>query len=449
LFQNYAWCREYYLDLNANNSSAAENWTQKAFNPFVSYNLPPMIVQYNVDIQAVGTFVAKISFWYLVRDVQGISEIKVDLIENWTNNLLGEYKIILYPNTRTEYNYSGYFVIGTGTLFLGCELRIKVSNGFNDVSLAKDFNGFGSMFVKALQALGEMLLGGLQKAWEAVQNAVNAIVEWINRLVNEMLQKVLDPIFNALSIWISDILQVIEEAVRTRTNGGVDENLAKKFAIAFFSPQMWSLAMSLSVIVVSLITMLNIVLKVVSGGADLIVLPILKAFGASLLKYTIIAGIIEIVLGSVSSILSLFIPSDNPIWSSTAFIDIVSLVQAGLNAGMNLGLWGGVLKFLLPVPKPEFEWMDAFGLSFSLFGLFLAYGYSSCSLDKMGKLSIGIVSVCISTIGFVLTLLKDDYIDIFIDGPLAYIEEIISGISTIASSILLGKAIAEVIGDRL
>jgi len=192
LFQNYAWCREYYHDLNANNSSAAENWTQKAFNPFVSYNLPPMIVQYNVDIQAVGTSAAKISFWYLVRDVQGISEIKVDLIENWTNNLLGEYKIILYPNTPTEYNYSGYFVIGTGTLFLGCELRIKVSNGFNDVSLAKDFDGFGSMFVKALQALGEMLLGGLQKAWEAVQNAVNVIVEWIKT----ELTKVIEPLFS-------------------------------------------------------------------------------------------------------------------------------------------------------------------------------------------------------------------------------------------------------------
>ena len=50
LFQNYAWCREYYHDLNANNSSASENWTQKAFNPFVSYNLPPTIVKYSVTM---------------------------------------------------------------------------------------------------------------------------------------------------------------------------------------------------------------------------------------------------------------------------------------------------------------------------------------------------------------------------------------------------------------
>jgi hypothetical protein len=35
------------------------------------------------------------------------------------------------------------------------------------------------MVVDAIMALGAMLLGGLQKAWEAVQNAVNAIVEWV------------------------------------------------------------------------------------------------------------------------------------------------------------------------------------------------------------------------------------------------------------------------------
>ncbi|MEM3738795.1 MAG: hypothetical protein QW204_03485, partial [Thermoplasmata archaeon] len=39
----YGWCREYYQTLNASDPSKAENWTQKAFNPFVVCNLPPMV----------------------------------------------------------------------------------------------------------------------------------------------------------------------------------------------------------------------------------------------------------------------------------------------------------------------------------------------------------------------------------------------------------------------
>ena len=442
-FQNYAWCREYYLDLNANNSSAAENWTQKAFNPFVSYNLPPTIVQYNVDIQAVGTSAAKISFWYLVRDVQGIAEIKVDLVECCTNNLLGEYKIILYPNTRPEYNYSGSFVIGTGTLVLvGCELRIKVSNGFNDVSLAKDFDGFGSMFVKALQALGEMLVGGLQKAWEAVENAVNVIVEWINRLVNEILQKVLDPIFNALSGWIEEIIKVFEEVSIGRKQHTSEENLGAKLAMALFSPRMWALGMSLSIAIVSLVTTLNIILKVMSGGADFIVLPILRAFGASLFKFTIIEGILEIALGSISTLLSLFIPNDNPIWNSTLFITIIDIVQSAINYAANYGLYGGVLQYIVKIKPPGLTWMDAIVLPLAFASLIIDWWVSSNGHPhKEIRLGLAVVSVCLSASSFALTLLCDDYIDRFIDGPLAYIEEIICGISTIASSILLGKEI--------
>jgi hypothetical protein len=48
------------------------------------------------------------------------------------------------------------------------------------------------MVVDAIMALGAMLLGGLQKAWEAVQNAVNAIVEWIKT----ELTKVIEPLFS-------------------------------------------------------------------------------------------------------------------------------------------------------------------------------------------------------------------------------------------------------------
>ncbi|MEM3493288.1 MAG: hypothetical protein QXD15_02905, partial [Thermoplasmata archaeon] len=59
---NYQWCRDYYLELNAtakdmskpesereDSRSKAENWTQKAFNPFVVCNLPPMITSFSAE----------------------------------------------------------------------------------------------------------------------------------------------------------------------------------------------------------------------------------------------------------------------------------------------------------------------------------------------------------------------------------------------------------------
>ncbi|MEM3888157.1 MAG: hypothetical protein QXO11_06955, partial [Thermoplasmata archaeon] len=45
----YGWCREYYQTLNASDPSKAENWTQKAFNPFVVCNLPPMITSFSAE----------------------------------------------------------------------------------------------------------------------------------------------------------------------------------------------------------------------------------------------------------------------------------------------------------------------------------------------------------------------------------------------------------------
>jgi uncharacterized membrane-anchored protein len=54
-------------------------------------------------------------------------------------------------------------------------------------------------------ALGEMLLGGLQKAWEAVANAVNVIVEWVKEKVKEILESVLEKIKGMLSGYLTSL----------------------------------------------------------------------------------------------------------------------------------------------------------------------------------------------------------------------------------------------------
>ena len=214
LFQNYAWCREYYLDLQKNNTSLAENWTQKAFNPFVSYNLPPTIVKYSVTMSEFhfswGDAVT-ISFWYLLRDVRGIGEIKMELVELGTNNV--KWSRTKNPGMLTEYNMTEEVSIGLGTVFWGFELRIKVSNGFNEVSLKDDFKSVGSMMVEALQALAAMLVGGLQKAWEAVQNAVNAIFEFFKQLIQDALEKVLGPIISQVTNLYNQLLDVVSKGI--------------------------------------------------------------------------------------------------------------------------------------------------------------------------------------------------------------------------------------------
>ncbi len=67
-------------------------------------------------------------------------------------------------------------------------------------------------------------------------------------------------------------------------------------------------------------------------------------------------------------------------------------------------------------------------------------------INEWSKLGVGLFCTVLSGMSFALAVVKDDFIDTFIGGALSYIEEIITGISTVYSSILLGKAIGEVMG---
>jgi len=213
LFQNYIWCREYYLDLQKNNTSLAENWTQKAFNPFVSYNLPPTIVGYDVHFtkrHSGWTVTVKIDFSYTVRDASGIQEIKITIKDKFSSTVLYG-SIERFPEGPTEHDghdsctvdYSGF-----GYIFI-----IEVSNGMNEVTTEHVFNELlGEVVdevVDALAALAEMLLGGLQKAWEAVQNAVNVIVEWIKGIFVNGISALVDTLKSAFGPYIEEIAKLL------------------------------------------------------------------------------------------------------------------------------------------------------------------------------------------------------------------------------------------------
>jgi len=69
------------------------------------------------------------------------------------------------------------------------------------------------MCVDAITALAEMLLGGLQKAWEAVQNAVNAIFEFFKQLIQDALEKVLGPIISQVTNLYNQLLDVVSKGI--------------------------------------------------------------------------------------------------------------------------------------------------------------------------------------------------------------------------------------------
>jgi len=200
---SYQWCREYYWALNGSDPSKAENWTQKAFNPFVVCNLPPMITTFTAEVHEYGEWNNKrytIRTQFVVKDLRGVAEVKQELYELVTGKLYASH----------TYNPgAGYTVITAGWEFdvdywtltaYGYNVKgtVKGESGLS-VSAEQKISGLVTMVVDAIMALGAMLLGGLQKAWEAVQSAYNTIRVWLL----EKLEALLGP-------WASGLIRSIK-----------------------------------------------------------------------------------------------------------------------------------------------------------------------------------------------------------------------------------------------
>ncbi|MGC8913889.1 MAG: hypothetical protein ACP5LE_08235, partial [Thermoplasmata archaeon] len=74
---------------------------------------------------------------------------------------------------------------------------------------------------------GAMLLGGLQKVWEAVAKAVNAIVEWLwNDVIKPAMDLVLAPIYNVLNSFAEQYAEILFELYTSKITV---ENFFDKF----------------------------------------------------------------------------------------------------------------------------------------------------------------------------------------------------------------------------
>jgi len=278
LFQRYTWCRDYYHDLNASNSSAAENWTQKAFNPFVVCNLPPMITTFSAEVHEYGEWNNKrytIQTQFVVKDLRGVAEVKQELYELVTGKLYASH----------TYNPgAGYTVITAGWEFdvdywtlkaYGYNVRgtVKGESGLS-VSAEQKISGLVTMVVDAIMALGAMLLGGLQKVWEAVQNAVNAIVEWIKQQITAGLQIIIAPVQQAINAYIENLITALSAAYdEYLSTGSISEKNLSAVRDALMGGVWWALV-ALSVGLAVILTVLLPVTMPI-GIVTSIVLPLI------------------------------------------------------------------------------------------------------------------------------------------------------------------------------
>jgi len=181
-----------------------------------------MITTFSAEAHEYGEWYNKrytIGTEFVVKDLRGVAEVNIELYELSTGKLYASH------------TYSpgvGYTVITAGWVFdvdywtlkaYGYNVKgtVKGESGLS-VSAKQKISGIVSMVVDAIMALGAMLLGGLQKAWEAVANAVNVIVEWVKATLTQLFQPVIDAIKNSILNYLSGLNATIHQALDEYNN---------------------------------------------------------------------------------------------------------------------------------------------------------------------------------------------------------------------------------------
>jgi hypothetical protein len=133
--------------------------------------------------------------------------------------------------------------------------------------------------VDALAALGEMLIGGLQKAWEAVSSAVNVIVEWIKGIIDQLMQ----PLYTAVDMIKARYGEFIKGMVSVFTAGqskGEGEvNTAKLIELIF---GVFVLILPLALVMMALVIGISAILGVYIPIGALLLFIVVTAYTVAL-----------------------------------------------------------------------------------------------------------------------------------------------------------------------
>ncbi|MGC9061138.1 MAG: hypothetical protein ACP5JR_07925, partial [Thermoplasmata archaeon] len=135
VFLRYSWCRDYYKEINASNSSLAENWTQKAFNPFVVCNLPPMIVRFAISWCSLGGLNPEYYIYAELKafDLSAVREVKYELYDLCWNK-----KVATETSTFTK----DYTCVSTSMVFRNLDWWTYQFYGYKVVGTVKNGAGF-------------------------------------------------------------------------------------------------------------------------------------------------------------------------------------------------------------------------------------------------------------------------------------------------------------------
>ncbi|MGC8913847.1 MAG: hypothetical protein ACP5LE_08020, partial [Thermoplasmata archaeon] len=238
---NYQWCREYYWSINGSDPSKAENWTQKAFNPFVVCNLPPMIVRFAISWCSLGGLNPEYYIYAELKafDLSAVREVKYELYDLCWNK-----KVATETSTFTEdytcvstskvfrnldwwtYQFYGYKVVGT----------VKNGAGFTvsiEGKVMGAIAGFANYIASGINALLGMLTGGLQSVWNKVAKGVEVIVEWVTKNAKEDLMPISElmreKIKGYVEKWAKFIPHCFEEIEKTAYQ--IEKEIIEMFGI--------------------------------------------------------------------------------------------------------------------------------------------------------------------------------------------------------------------------
>ncbi|MGC8913855.1 MAG: hypothetical protein ACP5LE_08060, partial [Thermoplasmata archaeon] len=279
-FANYQWCREYYWSINGSDPSKAENWTQKAFNPFVVCNLPPMITEFSVEAHEewCGIIVTAcyLTVTVKVKSITGLGQVYIGVRALNSDTTSATWVGVIWSATQTEASYTGIRLdVDWWTLKLtGYSTQVivlayvEVGGKYPSVSAEHQIKGIVTIFAEAIANLIAMLTGGLQKVWDAVESAVNAIVEWVKGIIQKILEPLFSPIKSAISSWIESIKDALSKIGMDEGPTQYTEEQRAFLLAAIFSATVPFLLLSLVLALMALQWFLTAI-GVVTGGASI------------------------------------------------------------------------------------------------------------------------------------------------------------------------------------
>jgi len=231
---NYQWCREYYWALNGSDTSKAENWTQKAFNPFVVCNLPPMITDFTVEAHeewGLTWYGYVVTACYLtvstvIKSVGGFGNIYIgarpldkdsDTVgwsaSPWDSALTQ----VSYDNIRLDVDWWTLKLTGYCTHLDTCSVA-DIGGRHPAVSASHEIEGIGRFIANIITNFFAMLTGGLQNTWDAVEKGVTNIVDYLYQQIADKIQAEINTVCANIQNKINSIWGHVDQSLKTTAN---------------------------------------------------------------------------------------------------------------------------------------------------------------------------------------------------------------------------------------